>query len=138
MSPPLSSFASPILAAWSDTLSSTFANSIAAVFERGTTIPLVAIIGGLFVGATVAVSALYFTYRKQQMWHDTARIARLFGLNYTKEGGTINHDFRTAIVDVTGDVQSVWPIGGDTTDMIVSELLKAATNAVKAPGPRAP
>ena len=62
---------------------------------------------------------------------NTARIARLFGLNYVKEGGTINHDFRTVIVDALGRVQADWPIGGDTTDMLVAELVKAAraTNA---------
>jgi cytochrome oxidase Cu insertion factor (SCO1/SenC/PrrC family) len=69
---------------------------------------------------------------------NTARLARLFGLNYAKEGGTINHDFRTAIVDAAGELQTVWPIGGDTTDLIVSKLREAATNAVSKSGPRAP
>lgn len=62
---------------------------------------------------------------------DTLRFARLFGLGYEPKAGTIEHDFRTVIVDATGQVQTVWPIGGDTSDQLVAELVKAAraTNA---------
>ncbi|NJN06105.1 MAG: hypothetical protein HC814_06735 [Rhodobacteraceae bacterium] len=55
----------------------------------------------------------------------TARFARLFGLGYEPVSGTIEHDFRTVIVDATGRVQAVWPISGDTTDALVTELIKA-------------
>jgi len=68
---------------------------------------------------------------------NTARVAQLFGLNYVREGGTINHDFRTVIIDAAGDVQAVWPIGGDTTDMLVAELTKAA-RASRAPVKNSP
>ena len=57
---------------------------------------------------------------------DIAKFGRLFGLSYEREGGTINHDFRTVVVDAAGHVQAAWPIGGDTTDMLVTEMLKAA------------
>jgi protein SCO1/2 len=62
---------------------------------------------------------------------NTLRIARLFGLIYEPAAGTIEHDFRTVIVDAAGGVQAVWPIGGDTSDALVNELIKAAraTNA---------
>ena len=57
---------------------------------------------------------------------DTVRLAQLFGLNYVREAGTFNHDFRTVILDAPGRLQMIWPVGGDTTDMLVKELLKAA------------
>lgn len=39
------------------------------------TIPLVAIIGGLVIGGTIALSAIYFHHKRNQMWHETARLA---------------------------------------------------------------
>ncbi|MBI3878805.1 MAG: SCO family protein [Verrucomicrobia bacterium] len=57
---------------------------------------------------------------------DIATFARLFGLNYERDGGTINHDFRTVVIDAAGGVRAVWPIGGDTTDLLVTEMVKAA------------
>jgi protein SCO1/2 len=57
---------------------------------------------------------------------NTVRFARLFGLNYQPAAGTIEHDFRTVIVDAAGQIQAVWPVGGDTTDQLVAELIRAA------------
>ncbi|MFC1465710.1 MAG: SCO family protein [Candidatus Brachytrichaceae bacterium NZ_4S206] len=66
---------------------------------------------------------------------NTVRFARLFGLNYQPAAGTIEHDFRTVIVDAAGQVQAVWPIGGDTTDQLVAELINAARVPRTAPAP---
>jgi protein SCO1/2 len=57
---------------------------------------------------------------------DIARFAQLLGLSYRREDGTINHDFRTVVVDASGAIQNLWPVGGDTTDFLVSEMIKAA------------
>jgi hypothetical protein len=48
----------------------------------------------------------------------------MFGLSYTATNNTIDHDFRTVVLDAAGRVQAVWPIGGDTTDTLVGELRK--------------
>lgn len=36
---------------------------------------LIAMIGGLSVGAIIATCAIYFHHKKNQMWHETARVA---------------------------------------------------------------
>ena len=53
-------------------------------------------------------------------------LTRGFGLSVTKDGFFYSHDFATAVFDATGRLQALWRIGGDTTDMLVSEILKAA------------
>lgn len=53
-------------------------------------------------------------------------LASGFGVNATLEGGTYDHGFSTAIFDATGRLQNMWPIGGDLTDQIVSDLVKGA------------
>lgn len=57
---------------------------------------------------------------------NTARFAGLFGLNFRREDGTINHDFRTVVIDAVGRIQAAWPMGGDASDFLVAELIKAA------------
>lgn len=49
-----------------------------------------------------------------------------FGVPITPDGGNFNHGFRTAIFDTVGRLQTMWPVGGDMTDTIVSEIVKAA------------
>jgi protein SCO1/2 len=66
---------------------------------------------------------------------DVARLAQLLGLSYRREDGTINHDFRTVVVDARGAIQNLWPVGGDTTDFLVSEIVKAA-RTTNGPSPR--
>jgi hypothetical protein len=44
----------------------------------------------------------------------------------TPAGAVYNHGFSTLIFDATGRLQLMWPIGGDLTDTIVTELTKAA------------
>jgi protein SCO1/2 len=58
-------------------------------------------------------------------------LARQSGVSYEFDAGTFNHDFRTLIVDASGHLQMVFPTGGDLSDQIVAEILKAAavTNA---------
>jgi protein SCO1/2 len=53
-------------------------------------------------------------------------LARGFGVGITKEGGVYNHNFSTVIFDAAGRLQNMWPIGGDMTDQIVTEINKAA------------
>lgn len=56
-----------------------------------------------------------------------AELARGAGVEYTADGGTINHNFRTLIVNAQGHLQMVFPTTGDLSDQIVSEILKAST-----------
>ncbi len=55
-----------------------------------------------------------------------AALARGVGVTYETDNGTINHNFRTLIVDPNGHLQMVFPTSGDLSDQIVSEILKAA------------
>jgi len=61
-----------------------------------------------------------------------AGLARSAGVQYTPGGGTIDHNFRTLIVDTAGHLQMVFPTGGNLSDQIAAEMVKAlaATNAV--------
>ncbi len=53
-------------------------------------------------------------------------LAAGFGVSAKLAGGTYDHNFSTAIFDSTGRLQNMWPIGGDMTDQIVTEMTKAA------------
>lgn len=55
-----------------------------------------------------------------------AEFAWACGVDYSPDNGTINHNFRTLIVDASGHLQMVFPMSGDLSDQIVSEILKAA------------
>lgn len=55
-----------------------------------------------------------------------AELAKVSGVNYEYDEGLINHNFRTLIVDGNGHLQMVFPISGDFSDSIVSEIIKAA------------
>ena len=56
-----------------------------------------------------------------------AELARWSGVEYQSDGGSINHNFRTLIVDRNGHLQTVFPISGDFSDSIVAEIIKAAS-----------
>jgi protein SCO1 len=60
-----------------------------------------------------------------------AEIARLSDVHYEFQNGLISHNFRTLIVDRNGHLQTVFPVSGDLSDSIVTEIIKAAavTNA---------
>ena len=55
-----------------------------------------------------------------------AELAHASGVDYEPDAGTINHNFRTLIVDATGHLQMIFPTSGDLSDQIVAQLLKAA------------
>jgi protein SCO1/2 len=52
--------------------------------------------------------------------------AKLSDVKIEREGGFINHNFRTLIVDASGRLQTVIPIGGNLSEDIVTEILRAA------------
>ena len=56
-------------------------------------------------------------------------LARLSDVMFERDGGSFNHNFRTLIIDPTGHLQTVFPTGGNLSDAIVDEILKAATVA---------
>jgi protein SCO1/2 len=58
-------------------------------------------------------------------------LARGVGVQYESDDGTINHNFRTLIVDPRGHLQMVFPTSGDLSDQIVSEIIKAASVRAK-------
>jgi protein SCO1/2 len=53
-------------------------------------------------------------------------LARQSGVSYEFDAGTFNHNFRTLIIDASGHLQMVFPTGGDLSDQIVAEIIKAA------------
>jgi protein SCO1 len=53
-------------------------------------------------------------------------LAQGSGLTYEAEAGTINHNFRTLIIDAAGHLQMIFPTSGDLSDAIVNEIIKAA------------
>jgi len=53
-------------------------------------------------------------------------LAQISGVTYTEEAGAINHNFRTLIVDASGRLQMVFPIGGNLSDAIVAQIIQAA------------
>ena len=55
-----------------------------------------------------------------------AELARAAGVEYEANGGSINHNFRTLIINAQGHLQMIFPTSGDLSDQIVSEILKAA------------
>jgi cytochrome oxidase Cu insertion factor (SCO1/SenC/PrrC family) len=55
-----------------------------------------------------------------------AALARRVGVEYRTDGVTISHNFCTLIVHPEGRLQMVFPVSGDLSDQIASEILKAA------------
>lgn len=53
-------------------------------------------------------------------------LASLSNVTFEKDNGLFNHNFRTLIIDAEGHLQMVFPMGGNLTGDIVSEMLKAA------------
>src|SRR6266478_2949435 len=53
-------------------------------------------------------------------------LARASDVTFERDGGSFNHNFRTLIIDPTGHLQTVFPTGGDLSEVIVDEILKAA------------
>jgi protein SCO1/2 len=53
-------------------------------------------------------------------------LARLSGVEVNSEAGLFNHNFRTLIVDARGRLQMTFPFGGNLSDALVAQMLKAA------------
>lgn len=63
---------------------------------------------------------------------DTVKeVTARFGFNAQPSSAGFDHNFLTVVVNANGFLQGMWPIGGDTTDNLVTEMLKAMapTNA---------
>lgn len=52
-------------------------------------------------------------------------LARRSGMTMEPDQGLLNHNFRTLIIDPGGKLQMSFPVSGDISDGIASELLKA-------------
>ncbi len=55
-----------------------------------------------------------------------AQLAAQADVKFQPDNGFFNHNFRTLIIDASGRLQTSFPIGGNLSDAIVSEVLKAA------------
>ena len=55
-----------------------------------------------------------------------AELAQASGVHYDAANEFANHGFRTLVLDATGQLQMSFPIGGNLTDMLVAEIVKAA------------
>jgi len=56
-----------------------------------------------------------------------AELAGLSNMKYQRDGVFFNHDLRTLIIDGGGRLRMVFPLGGNLSDAIVQEMLKAAS-----------
>ncbi len=55
-----------------------------------------------------------------------AELAALSDLKFDRDGALFNHGFRTLVIDAAGRLQMSYPIGGNLSDSLVADLLKAA------------
>ena len=62
-------------------------------------------------------------------------LAKLSDVTYEWQGGLLNHNFRTLIIDPLGKLQMTFPIGGDISGSIVQELVKASSGKGSEPSP---
>ena len=53
-------------------------------------------------------------------------VARRFNFSFKNESGTFTHHFFTIVLDANGYWHAGWPVGGDTSDNLVEEIVKAA------------
>jgi len=53
-------------------------------------------------------------------------LARMSGVSYVSDAGAFKHNFRTLIIDPAGRLQMIIPIGGDLSDTIAAQIIKAA------------
>ena len=61
-------------------------------------------------------------------------LASASGVKYEPASGFIEHNFRTLIIDAAGHLQMIFPTGGNLSDAIVAEVLKAAAVPSRPPG----
>jgi len=55
-----------------------------------------------------------------------ADLAHASKMKYERDGAFFNHDLRTLIIDGDSRLRMVFPMGGNLSDAIVQEILKAA------------
>jgi protein SCO1 len=55
-----------------------------------------------------------------------AEFAAQSDAKFERDGSFFNHNFRTLVIDAAGHLQMMFPIGGDLSDALVAEILKAA------------
>lgn len=55
-----------------------------------------------------------------------AELAQAAGMHYEPDGAGFNHNFRTLVLNPAGQLQMNFPIGGDLSDLLVAEIVKAA------------
>jgi protein SCO1 len=63
--------------------------------------------------------------------NEVAELARLSNMKYQRDGAFFNHDLRTLIIDGSGRLRMIFPMGGNLSDAIVQEMLKAAASTNK-------
>lgn len=57
---------------------------------------------------------------------DITAICEQFGVQFWREGGTINHNLRTVVIDSQGKVHKILPANDWKSDQLVEEIIKAA------------
>jgi protein SCO1/2 len=57
---------------------------------------------------------------------EISELASESDVKFEPASGFINHNFRTLIIDAAGHLQMIFPMGGNLSDDIVAEVLKAA------------
>lgn len=62
-------------------------------------------------------------------------LARQFGITVTPESGTLNHNFRTVIVNPDGRIRAIWPVVGNMATNLFVEITKAARGEGVVPAP---
>jgi protein SCO1/2 len=62
-----------------------------------------------------------------------SELANASNLKFESAGGFFNHDFRTLIIDAAGHLQMAFPTGGNLSDAIVAQIVKAAAVPSRAP-----
>ena len=63
-----------------------------------------------------------------------SELASASDVKFESASGFINHNFRTLIIDAAGHLQMVFPTGGNLSDAIVAQIVKAAAVPSRAPG----
>ncbi len=58
--------------------------------------------------------------------NEISQLARQSGVTVEVDGGSINHNFRTLIIDANGHLQMVFPTSGNLSGQIMDEIIKAA------------
>src|ERR1041385_3413256 len=62
-----------------------------------------------------------------------SELARLSDVKSERKADLFDHNFRTLIIDRAGHLQTVFPTGGNLSDSIVEEILKAARQMAQKP-----